>query len=253
MQWAGSPELRRSARLACSLLRHAEGREEASQKLHFMLLGAARAALAVNPETTAIIADALRAAEADAAGLPRPGQSLSVSAYLTNNLFQTLLPPPSLGCMSLWSTGFLSNLPINPWFSPLSSLPFLLSPFPSSLPCYIPHLCFLVQESSILCQTWRKPLACPVTPPCLHLLQNAVRFRAWTACTTHPTKMVFSAHVHTHGGEFWTTCRSPSRAQEVVGHPQVCSHKGARASRKARPQHCEAGWPALQCLGKTHL
>jgi hypothetical protein len=68
LQWAGSLELRRSARVASQLLQHAGGRGEAAQALHHSLLAAARAALAVNPETTAIIADALQVAEADTAG-----------------------------------------------------------------------------------------------------------------------------------------------------------------------------------------
>ena len=66
-QWAGSSELKRAARAGARLLQHCSHRKEAAG-LQRAIIAAAHAALPIQPETTAAVADALSQAEREAAG-----------------------------------------------------------------------------------------------------------------------------------------------------------------------------------------
>ena len=66
-QWASSSELKRAARAGARLLQHCSHRKEAAG-VQRAIIAAAHAALPIQPETTAAVADALSQAERDAAG-----------------------------------------------------------------------------------------------------------------------------------------------------------------------------------------
>lgn len=66
-RWAASNELRTAGAIAAAVLRHCGGRREAAG-LTRALLAAARAALPLQPEAAAALAEVLTQAEDDAAG-----------------------------------------------------------------------------------------------------------------------------------------------------------------------------------------
>lgn len=71
MQWAGSSDLQRAVRAAGGMLRHPQP-NKSTAPLQRLVVGAAQAALAVNPPAAAAIAASVRQAESACAGKGMP-------------------------------------------------------------------------------------------------------------------------------------------------------------------------------------